>query len=476
MPNEVHIKTILDGTDTIKGMVQQRKELKALFDAQKVYSKEYYETGRQIEQLENRLHSARRTAYGDQGKIKEAYFNSGAAMRQFYMEQRVGDRTMRESASTVKMFANAFGVGGLSTGLETAIGAFQQTEFAINGMGIAAESAGGKAGKMGASLMNMGVAAIAPLAALAAQVMIIKSSIDATSAAVNRYRAAAIKAGLLSERKEAIKELQSARGMAQGFDAGLLADLFGANPLIAGFFRLEGANDLLAKRMEARAKLQPGQIIDEATGLSTVGTVLDEVTSTGTRGGAANPLAGRGGRIGAMTMRGLPGFKTSVTAGDRIKMGVQGTDLAEVNTQIEGINANVLTIGNTLATSLTEGFTRGFAEGQNMLQTFAQSVLASIMGIAAQQTAILGISGILSLIPGVGAFGAIAGAMGSMFFNTSSGASASPISGMDVTNGRSGVVGELRGVKNAVQNLSLRVDNQGIYMASVRGEAAFTRA
>lgn len=481
MANEVDIIARVRGAETIKDMKSGLKDLKRSLEETNTRSQEYKRLADEVANAENRLHQARRVAYGDQGKIKEAYFNSGAALRQFYMEQRVGDRTMRESASTVKMFASAFGVGGLSTGLETAIGAFQQTEFAVKGFAVAAESAGGTVGKLGAGLASMGTGAIAPLAAMAAELLIVKGIIDSTRESVDEYRAAAVKAGLLSERKELAREYGKARKQIGGFDSDMLSGLSGGvSQTLGTLLNTLGGVNQMRDRMRIRAQMQPGEYLgyDElhgGVGGSTAGTVLGEVVSTGTRGGATSksPFAGRDTRIGAMAMRGFNGFRTSVTAGDRIKMGVQEIDT--VQTKVDGINENILTIGSTLAESLTSGFQRGLDSGQNMFKSFVDSIIASMMGIAAQQTAILGISGLLSLIPGVGGFGAIAGAMGSMFFNTS-GASASPITGVDATNGRAGVSQELRGIKSAVQNLELRVDNQGMYMASERGRVAFERA
>jgi hypothetical protein len=470
MANEIHIKTTFDNTDTIKGMVQQRKELKGFFETAKVGSREYLDTGKQIEQLENRLHTARRQAYGDQGKIKEAYFNSGAALRQFYMEQRVGDRTMREAASTVKLFAGAFGVGGLAGGLEQAMNAFQQSEFAINSLGIAAEGAGGKVGQLGTALIGMGVAAVGPLAALAGEIMIIKGSFDQVSESADRYREAMIKAGLLSSRGEKLKDLAKIKPRSKVFGMNISSDFLRDMSITFPWLAPVAAAGYADADMNRRA-LQ-----------AELSTTMDEMTITGQRGGT--PAQGPGsvrygpGNAGQYGLNPLgTGISMYSKRAPQVLGGVEAkpSSWSEAEQVSTGINKNVEVIGKTLANSLSEGFMRGFQTGENMLTTFTQSVLASIAGIAAQQAAIAGISGILSLIPGVGTFGAIAGAMGSIFAG-GKGASASPLNGVDVTNGRGGVVGQLEKLNNSVNSLSLRVDNQGLYMGAERGRVAFERS
>lgn len=72
--------------------------------------------------------------------------------------------------------------------------------------------------------------------------------------------------------------------------------------------------------------------------------------------------------------------------------------------------------GNVLAQNLSSGFMRGFATGKFMLTDFTNAMIQSILQIAAREAAISAVSGLLSLIPGVGSFATIASALGSGIF------------------------------------------------------------
>lgn len=101
-------------------------------------------------------------------------------LRGFYREQRVQDRTLREGTQSVLALSMAFGGGsGLAGKLGPAVLGMQQAEFALTGLGIAAESAGGKFARFGSVLMGAaGPAGIAAGATLGFY-SIIFSNIDA---------------------------------------------------------------------------------------------------------------------------------------------------------------------------------------------------------------------------------------------------------------------------------------------------------
>lgn len=107
--------------------------------------------------LISNVRSARTNAFdamrSEKAKERDTYFSVGTELRKFYMEQRVGDRTMREGVQTVRMMSEAFGFGGLAGGLAKAMDAFQQTEFAVKSLAIGLEGAGGKFASFGQKLM-----------------------------------------------------------------------------------------------------------------------------------------------------------------------------------------------------------------------------------------------------------------------------------------------------------------------------------
>lgn len=86
--------------------------------------------------------------------MREGGGSATDGLRSFYREQRVGDRTMREGVQTLQMFSGVLGEG-LGGAAAKAAELFQQTEFAVNGLGIAAQSAGGKIGGIGTALLGI---------------------------------------------------------------------------------------------------------------------------------------------------------------------------------------------------------------------------------------------------------------------------------------------------------------------------------
>lgn len=485
---EVDLEIRLRTAKTIAEIEAVKKQALSLSKNLVLGTKEQESAERALVATKQRLEDISGRLATTNGKLMKSYFSAGEELRRFYREQRLGDRVMGDATKSVQSFTSILGGTEISNAFNTVVNNFQTLEFGIKGASVAAEGAGGKMATFGSVLNGLSM----PLALVGGGLMFavnqMKELEKASEDAGKRLKEAMNQAALNKmggDPKKLYdlykKQRDESERMMKKYQALYLRSQAQANDYtVEGRYHTAAAEHFRAQYKDAATQYQQYQNQMDQSGYSPLGVpvpVPDPVELTPDAPKTTKPGDWKAYRTRSAIGK-LTGQGTSISqwSPGRIKMGVQGTDLANVETKVQGINQNVKTIGTTLANSLAEGFTRGFQTGENMLQTFAQSVLASIMGIAAQQTAILGISGILSLIPGVGAFGAIAGAMGSMFFNTSSGASASPISGMDVTNGRSGVVGELRGVKNAVQNLSLRVDNQGIYMASVRGEAAFTRA
>ena len=474
MPPEVSIDVRLRQAATQKDLEKLLKFQREARKESKIGSDEFRRNAEAEAQIKNRLHTLNVQAYGDQGKIKEAYFNSGSALRQFYMEQRVGDRTMRETAQTVRMFTDAFGIGGLGGGLDKVFGAIQQTEFAVNSLGIAAQSAGGKSASLGMALREL-AGPLSAAGAVGAGVMFIASEF----ARLNRELGESTKK--LIDLKVQLGEIsrlsqlhkQSAEAAKAKPEVGLWDQVLGGIGMRLGMFGPSAAaagkavTDVEIQKKQAQLDLE--KYYEERYGM----------TITGARGGAAGAgVVGRNTGIGALSPAGLPRRAGAPgPRGGRISYGVEGPDTIRGGGEIQRMGRGVMMVGEMLANSLTQGFQIGFRSGESFLQTFTQSILASMAAIAAQQVATTAVSGLLSLIPGVGTFSGIAGALGSLFGG--SGQSVTPsggLSSVSVGNSSGSMIGEMRNITNAVNGLELRVDNMGLYMSSERGRIAFERS
>jgi hypothetical protein len=128
--------------------------------------------GDEIVKTKNIIADATQHTVTANGKIMKSYFSTGEELRRFYREQRVGDRTMREATQAAAGFGAMFGDSGLGKIVGTTTGAFQQAEFAVTGVGIAAQSAGGKF-----AILGRGIMAVAPYLAIAVAAWMLFSKI-----------------------------------------------------------------------------------------------------------------------------------------------------------------------------------------------------------------------------------------------------------------------------------------------------------
>ena len=485
MPPEVNIDVRLRQANTQKDLEQLLKFQRETRKESKIGSDEFKRAAAIEVQIKNQIHGLNVQAYGDQGKIKEAYFNSGSALRQFYMQQRVGDRTMRETAQTVKMFAGAFGVGGLGGTLDKAFGSFQQVEFAIKGFSVAAESAGGMMGKLGGFITGIAM----PLTILGAGLGFAINQMKELEAATEGTRkklAATMELGIggyLQEHPEEAKKYYEGKLIRAESSAKAYMSKYMALQKKAG---ITGPEAIMASYLAEMAYEKYLEATETAEGLrmklrpymEKIGAApLPEDVDLQAEAPAVSSLAGRNLRLGTLAPAGLPARAGAPgLRKGRISVGVEGPDATRGGGEIEKMGRGVMMVGEMLANSLTQGFQIGFRAGESFLQTFTQSILASMAAIAAQQVASTAVGGLLSLIPGIGTFSGIAGALGSLFGGSSQSVTPSGgMSGVSVTSGAGSMVGEMRKITNAVNSLDLRVDNVGLYMAATRGGIAFER-
>jgi hypothetical protein len=164
---EIKLRVSVDGGTTIGDMRKHLKSLNAELNNVAVSNIPLQKKlGAEIVKVKDTIASATSSTVTANGKMMQSYFKTGEELRRFYREQRLGDRTMREATQTVQVFGTMLGDSGLGKSLGTAIAGFQQAEFAVSGLGIAAQGAGGKFAVFGASL----AAAAAPIAIAAAAI------------------------------------------------------------------------------------------------------------------------------------------------------------------------------------------------------------------------------------------------------------------------------------------------------------------
>lgn len=167
--------------DAVNAKIKElTKQYKALSETAR---KNRPELAAEIDQWKNYRTQALEPIVGAQGKMMQSYFKTGEELRRFYREQRVGDKTMRESTQAITGFASM--LGGSGSGLGAVVGGvasrFQEAEFAMTGLGIAAQGAGGKLAGIGTVLMANAGPIAAAVAAIAGIVWVMTEAKKATA-------------------------------------------------------------------------------------------------------------------------------------------------------------------------------------------------------------------------------------------------------------------------------------------------------
>lgn len=517
MANVAGIRFQVETADSREEIKSLRKELQQMFDNAKVGGKVWREAGDAIDYATKRLNESNTAARKAKTETMDAYFNMGTALRKFYMEQRVGDRTMREAIQTTSIFTNALGLSGLSGGLGQVATAAQQTEFVIGSLGIAAQSAGGKFSGMGKVLMEL-AGPLSAVGAFGGAVLFINSEVSRMSTELQKATDELIdlkvelgeisKLGVLNQRMARAQESEPNISLWDRIVSAVSAPLGGnAYAAMAG----KAATD--KQKLIDSLQVQINKYLEEAYG----------VTITGKRGGTVEPginyspsdyfikkqvqrggsvlsakeLSGKGSYIGKSSGMGIGiGIRGSVSAPGTVPE--LPAEYAHAQEVVVELNQGIITMGNTLSNSLAQGFIKGFQKGESVLGAFTEAILTSMANIAAQQAAAAGVAGLLSLIPGVGSFGSIFSALGGLFKFAGGGVISEPVYGVGAKSKRGYLIGEsgpemvsplngmpsgqnglLRGlsrVEQAIYSLNLRVDNMGLWMGSERGRIAFENA
>lgn len=204
-------------------------------------------------------------------KTMKSYFSLGQEMRKWFIEQRAGDRIMRESGQTVSMLGNIMGASGLSGIINTAQGSFQQMQFAVVAAGKSMEQAGGTVAGMGKTLVGAaggiaGLVAVLSLAALA-----FKASADAQKEfeeAIDAYNEAVINSGRLTEEEiEILRKRQLVSAQAKEVEVTWWKGIFGMQALY---------NDLLTKTIVKETDVEKKRKADEEAKWAVKKKQLDE--------------------------------------------------------------------------------------------------------------------------------------------------------------------------------------------------------
>ena len=195
---------------------------------------------------------------GAHGKMMKSYFTLGEQLRRYYMEQRIGNRTMSEVTRTASEMGQMFGADKLGSIVGNLTNQFQQMEFAISALGIAAKQGNATMQSFGAQLMAIAPYAAAAAAAIGAGIMVIqaqKQAIDDLNKSFERSFELLTQLKRISpeEQRKMLGEQRKGLGK-EGLSMQWSALIPGAGKEIAITNMLKEINDLKNKGLEIDIK------------------------------------------------------------------------------------------------------------------------------------------------------------------------------------------------------------------------------
>lgn len=411
-------------------------------------------------------------------KNQRAYFDLGREMRQWFIQQRAGDRVMREFGQTTTMLGSMMGAGGLTSVVNTAQGAFQQMQFSAVALGKSFENAGGKLEGLGKMLVGSAGIIGGAVAAISVMIMLLKEMKDTTEAAktaTNDWLETLVKVGKirgqgLVDLRKAQLESTKKEGPDISFWKALLAKGgFGAAEfqravavwlkdveektkavedaekslqdsrgdsfdqwIEDGNFVLE-QQKLLQQAMNEESKLRVKEIdawwdlhdaIQAANDAKAAGYELREQKlreNEDRRRERNRPPAFTYGEMGEMIL----------DKGDEVAEAVSGTGHSKLFKEMEATRDSAKSFTDDLSSGimnatqgLTQGFIKAFNLGEGLLGQFAASMLATFAQIGTKAL----IGNVLSMIPGLGFLSAVGFAEGGILTE--------PVVGVGVKSGR----------------------------------------
>jgi len=383
-------------------------------------------------------------------------------LRQFYREQRVGDRTMREGVSTIQMFSGVLG-GDIANGVGAAANAFQQAEFTVNGLGIAAQSAGGKIATLGTSILAISAPITVAAAAMSGGILLMNSMKEETKDLDKAIYDLRVQLGLISKadqwaelqrRLEELKDKQAETTWKDAFTFGLS----GGDPKVAEEVRANARKRREKELLELQKEIEAFKKANEL--------VLDEVVSTGkseTEKEYKEQIAEIEKYIKAVQemrmlaistwkkkpepLRGVKEPKTPETV-------TEFTEGEKAVARFEQVASRAMgNVGNTIGNTIGRGFVDAFGIAHTLLGQFIEEILAGLAKIAIERAvfALLDFA-----FPGAGTAlnVVVPHASGGMLYN--------PIVGVDTVTGRIHTFAE-RGPERVIPTGQLSRD------ASMRG-------
>jgi hypothetical protein len=365
--------------DAVNAKIKElTKQYKALSEAGR---KNRPDLAAEIDQWKNYRTQALEPIIGAQGKMMQSYFKTGEELRRFYREQRLGDRTMREATQTVQVFGSMLGGEGLGKIVGTAVGGFQQMEFATNALGISAVGAGGKMASFGQTLIAMS----GPLAAVAGGAGLVYLAFENARKATEEFNKAAqdfykslVDIGKVTKEQqvgELTRRINALQQQPPG-GPGLLSMAMGPAGAFLGFEERAAAamrrETEINKLLKERADLEK-QITDEnvkraqARGMLQVGGSTVFGSSPLSKVGIRGTISGmRAGRVGA-------GAETSIDVafdeadkrwqelGDSVSSGVSSM-ASLISSQVGGAFASVFGGARTMAGAFFGSFTQSLTQ------------------------------------------------------------------------------------------------------------------
>lgn len=331
--------------------------------------------------------------------------------RDFYREQRTGDRTMREVAQTAGVLGQMIGGEGLGKSVGQAVNMFQQAEFAVGSLGIAAQGAGGKIAAIGAALSrSLGpiALAIAAISGLVWWMNEAKKSAASLAGDQQTFREAlfaqakmgdaegAIKS--LAERIKALRAVRDIEGL-KAFGVDMTDD--------AGFWKLR--RELKIEDAKATKKLadEEKKLFDqrekEATRAFGESMFGGKARPGLERGAAARARAG--GRVVEAEERArLAGRGAFREPGENARQTFSQV-MAEGEVFQNAFNAGIDNMANSISSKIGGAFQSMFGGAESELGQFAGAFISTITDMAMKVAA----SGLLNLLfPGLGLLGGFA--------------------------------------------------------------------
>ncbi len=425
----------------------------------------------QLYHAENRVTLGFRSLATEVKSINSKMPSTNQQFKDFYREQRVGDRTMRETTQAVSAFTSI--LGGSDSGLGKAVGGafqqFQSAEFAVHGLGIAAQTASPRIAGIGATLMaNAGpiAAAVAGIGLVAMAMKRASEYADRFNEALMKNREALLDMGRISKEEEITRLTREINKESQKGVSPSWLTLHGGSAMIAAdviaqvLEREANINVLMAER----ARLEKEIASDREKEAKSAEDIAksEEANAQASReiarmfsGGAAGMTASGMPEQGGMKIGAVGGAKTpkQLSADFQAEM----SKISALETSFEASTlSGMQAVGQSIRNDIGGAFEGVFGEANSLLEIFLSRALGGLGNFLLS-------AGLNYILPGSSAILGFSGATGG------GGASRvnSDLQSTRMTSGRSG-----GGGSRELIVLGTRISNGDIYIGAERGRVA----